>query len=55
MVKGKEMAKVKGNNRKGTSACCVLTSSNPSYNQKPVKALSGAGNANGEDAHYPLP
>lgn len=55
MVKGKGRTKVKGNNRKGISACCVLTSSNPSYNQEFVKALSGAGSVNGEDAHYPLP
>ena len=41
MVKGKGRAKVKGNNRKGTSVCRVLTSSNPSYNQESVKALSG--------------
>lgn len=45
----------KGKQRKGVSACRVLTSSNLSYKQKHMKALSSVGRTNGEDAHYPLP
>ena len=55
MVKGKGKGLSEGSNRKGISACRVLTSSNLSYKQKRVKALSSVRKANGEDAHYPLP